>query len=338
MRESSVSVRSLRKVYKPSPAWMKVLVRSNLTNDVVALEDVSFEVGPGETLAVVGPNGAGKSTVFRILVGLTTPTLGSAHVMGLDCARKSKAVRRLVGWMPAEDRSLLLRLTCRENLRFHGRLHGMTKPQIVERTDRVLHDVGLTAYIDATPFALSAGMKARLQLARALLHEPRILVLDEPTGSVDPVAAHSLLELIIELVETRKLAALISSHRLEEIEALHSQVILLDEGAIRYNGDLDDLRKEYDRARIEFEFDRPGKAAAAAARLRGSNHIESVVCEDSIVTVALRPNARIANVVKNLGEDAAALIHIRDTRTPLRDILASMYSRSSSRSETAEAG
>ena len=189
--EPSVSVEGLGKVYTPSPPWMKVLVRTNLKHNVVALDDVTFDVAPGEILAVVGPNGAGKSTAFRILVGLTSATTGKATVMGLDCGRQSQAVRRLVGWMPAEDRSLLMRLSCLENLRFHGRMHGMNKTEIAERSERVLDEVGLTKFADATPFALSAGMKARLQLARALFHEPSVLILDEPTGSVDPVAAHA---------------------------------------------------------------------------------------------------------------------------------------------------
>jgi ABC-2 type transport system ATP-binding protein len=326
MQESTVIVKALRKIYEPSPPWMRFLVRTNLTHDVVALDGVDLEVGPGEILAVVGPNGAGKSTAFRILVGLTSPTSGTATVLGFDCASQSKRVRRLVGWMPAEDRSLLLRLSCRENLRFHGRLHNMPHRDLDHKVSAVLADVGLTSFADDTPFALSAGMRARLQLARALLHEPRVLILDEPTGSVDPVAAHSLLELIIEIVEHRRIAALISSHRLEEIEALHSHVILLDRGAVRYDGDLDELRNEYDRARIELEFSNGDVSAAVGSMLKASNHVEGVSQQQAAVSVILKPGARIADLLTELGSDVTELLHIRDLRTPLRDILASMYS------------
>jgi ABC-2 type transport system ATP-binding protein len=323
--DSSVVVRDLRKVYEPSPPWMRFLVRSNLTHDVVALDGIDFEVGPGEIMAVVGPNGAGKSTAFRVLVGLTSPTSGTASVMGFNCASQSKQVRRMVGWMPAEDRSLLLRLSCRENLRFHARLHNISFRDLNQSISAVLADVGLTEFADDTPFALSAGMRARLQLARALLHHPRVLILDEPTGSVDPVAAHTLLELITEIVAERRIAALISSHRLEEIEALHSHVILLDRGAVRYDGDLDELRKEWDLARVELGFTNGEVASSVASMLKASNHLETVTQAGDSVTVTLKPTSRIADVLTALGSDVAELLHIRDLRTPLRDILASMY-------------
>jgi len=325
MIESAVVARRLKKIYEPSPRWMKFLVRTNLTQDVVALDEVDFEVGPGELLAVVGPNGAGKSTAFRILVGLTSPTSGSAKVMGLDSTTESKRVRRLTGWMPAEDRSLLLRLSCRENLRFHGRLHGMQQRHVEERIDTILDQVGLAVFADATPFALSAGMRARLQLARALLHEPRVLILDEPTGAVDPVAAHALLELIIEIVEKNRLAALISSHRLEEIEALHSHVILLDRGAIRYDGDLDDLRRKYDRARVELEFTDHTSASQAELMLKRGQKVESSAIDGDSLVVTLSPGVRLSDVFAGLGGEREQLVHMRDSRTPLRDVLAALY-------------
>jgi ABC-2 type transport system ATP-binding protein len=328
MNQASVVVTSLHKVYVPSPPWMRFLVRTNLTHDVVALDGVDFEVGPGEILAVVGPNGAGKSTAFRILVGLTSPTGGSAKVMGFDCANESKSVRRLVGWMPAEDRSLLLRLSCRENLLFHGRLHNLPKAEIEGKVSSVLADVGLADSADDTPFALSAGMRTRLQLARALLHEPSVLILDEPTGSVDPVAAHGLLELITDIVDSRKIAALISSHRLEEIEALHSHVILLDKGSVRYDGDLDELRRQYDRARLEFEFSDDTAAASAESILLRSRSLENVSRDGKEVLVTLQQDARISAVLADLGAGVDSLVHIRESRTPLRDILASMYAGS----------
>ncbi len=328
MREASVVVRGLHKVYEPSPPWMRFLVRSNLTHNVVALDDVNFEVGPGEILVIVGPNGAGKSTAFRILVGLTSPTSGSAKVMGFDCADESNRVRRVVGWMPAEDRSLLLRLSCRENLFFHGRLHNLPKMDIEAKIKSVLADVGLAEFADDTPFALSAGMRARLQLARALLHEPSVLILDEPTGSVDPVAAHALLELITDIVRSRNIAALISSHRLEEIEALHSHVILLDKGAVRYDGDLDELRRDYDRARLELDFGDDTAAVSAETNLRRSENIETVSREGPDVVVTLKRDTHMSAVLADLGTAVGRLVHIRESRTPLRDILAAMYAGS----------
>jgi ABC-2 type transport system ATP-binding protein len=155
-----------------------------------------------------------------------------------------------------------------------------------------------------------------------------VLILDEPTGSVDPVAAHGLLELITDIVDSRKIAALISSHRLEEIEALHSHVILLDKGSVRYDGDLDELRRQYDRARLEFEFSDDTAAASAESILLRSRSLENVSRDGKEVLVTLQQDARISAVLADLGAGVDSLVHIRESRTPLRDILASMYAGS----------
>jgi ABC-2 type transport system ATP-binding protein len=326
-RAASVRVSNLSKTYYPSPGWMKLLVRTNIKHEVTALDDVSFEVGPGEICAVVGPNGAGKTTTFRILIGLTTLTSGEARVMGYDCDRQSVAIRKLVGWMPAEDRSLIMRLSCAENLRFHGRLQGLKGEELKGRIKDTLAKVGLAHAAESSVFALSAGMRARLQLARALLHNPRVLILDEPTGSVDPVASHELLNLIISIVEEQKLAALISSHRLEEIEALHSHAILLDKGQIKYDGDLDTLRLDLDRLVVELVFASPD-AAERARGLMASGEFGTLVSADGpAVQIMLTGGVGIGQLLTSLGSLAAELEHVRELKTPLRDLLAQMYQR-----------
>ena len=325
-REPSISVQDLTKVYHPSPRWMKALVKSNITAPVVALDGISFEVGPGEICAVVGPNGAGKTTTFRILVGLTTPSSGKATVAGFDSRTESVAVRRMVGWMPGEERSLLMRLSCSENLRFHGRLQGLKGDELQSRINDALAKVGIAHAAEHSVFALSSGMRARLQLARALLHRPRVLILDEPTGSVDPVAAHELLGLIISIVEEEKLAAVISSHRLEEIEALHSHVILLDRGRIRYDGDLDELRAIVDRRQLEFRFGSPRGAEQAARLLQAWGVGEVRFGENGSLTYLLNSSEiTTGQVLATLDEVVGDIIHVGEARQPLRDILASMY-------------
>jgi ABC-2 type transport system ATP-binding protein len=324
---ASVRVENLSKVYYPSPGWMKFLVRTNIKREVVALDGISFEVGPGEICAVVGPNGAGKTTTFRILIGLTTSTSGEARLMGLDCNRESVSVRRLVGWMPAEDRSLIMRLSCAENLYFHGQLQGLSGEDLRERVRVSLSRVGLTHAAESTVFALSAGMRARLQLARALLHDPRVLILDEPTGSVDPVASHELLNLIIEIVESRGIAALISSHRLEEIEALHSHAILLDRGQIRFDGDLDTMRKQLDRPSVEIEFATVDAAQRAAKEIENPGLGEAVHVEGASLTCILAPEVKMGSVLVALSPLIDQVTHVREVQTPLRDLLAEMYQR-----------
>lgn len=239
----AIDVRGLSKVYEPTPAWMRVLVRSASLVPVTALDAVTFSLAAGEICAVIGPNGAGKSTLFRILTGLTTPSAGIARVLGMDPVTDAHRIRRHVGFMPAEDRTLFLRHTCRENLRFHGRLQGIEESTLKQRIDDVLDLVGLGAAKDRTGFALSSGMRSRLMLARALVHEPRVLILDEPTGAVDPIGAHEFLELIIKITVERGTATLISSHRLEEIDALRDNVLLLDRGRVVMAGSLEEFRR-----------------------------------------------------------------------------------------------
>ncbi len=324
--QPSIVVQHVNKTYVPSPTWLRALVKTNITDPVVALRDINFEVAPGEIVGVVGPNGAGKTTTFRILVGLTTPTSGTATVMGYDTARNASHVRSLVGWMPGDDRSLLMRLSCAENLRFHGRLQGLNPSTMDERIREVLESVGLAHAYSKTIFALSAGMRSRLQLARALLHDPRVLILDEPTAAIDPVASHALLKLIMDIVEERKLAALVSSHRLEEIEALGSRVILLDRGTIRHDGDLEWMRQKLERPMLEIEF---GDSASATLALKAIN-------ESSIETVSSLEDETTVRCVMDHGTPSGTVLaefngllphitRISEVKRPLRELLAEIY-------------
>lgn len=319
-----VSMRGVTKVYRPTPPIMRMLVRTTIYEDVVALAGVDLEVAPGETVAIVGPNGAGKTTIFRILTGLTTATDGTAHVLGHDTVRESVEVRRLIGFMPAEDRALFMRMTCLENLVFHARLQHIPRREIVPRSIEILEQVGLGSRARSSVFSLSAGMRARLQLARALLHRPRLLILDEPTGAVDPVGAHELLQLVQQIVHDYELAALISSHRLEEIEALGSNVVLLDAGRIRYQGNLDRLRRHWQRPIVELEFPTRHAAAKAAGVLDGTG----VEVERAGVRLIchLTSGSTTGDLLRWLDHRAHELVHVREVPTPLRDILAQIYS------------
>jgi ABC-2 type transport system ATP-binding protein len=322
-RAPVVTLRGLTKVYDPTPRWMRAFARTHITTSVRALDGVDLTVGQGEICAIVGPNGAGKTTLFRIIVGLTNPTSGTGSVMGLDIERDSERIRQVVGWMPSEDRSLLMRATCMENLKLHGRLQGMPKNLLAERAALVLDAVNLSAQRDAVVASLSAGMKARLRLARALLPGPRVLILDEPTGAVDPIAAHGLLNLIMDLTKREELAVLLSSHRLEEIEALRSQAMLLDSGRIRYSGDLDELRREFDAPIVEFIFQTASEATGAAATLTGYG-IEAFA-EDAAVRCPRKADQTVGDIIAALGPAAAMVNHVNEVPMPLRDLIAKVY-------------
>lgn len=320
-----VEVNDVTKVYTPFPWWLRSMVRTQVRSPVVALDGVSFELRAGQICGVIGPNGAGKSTLFRVLTGLTTPTAGSATVMGHDVARRSTLVRRHLGFMPADDRSLMLRQTCWNNLAFHGRLRGLTERALRMRIDEILEIVGLSAARDRVGFALSSGMRARLQLARALLHEPEVLILDEPTASVDPVSSHGILELLRHLAVERGVAVLVSSHRVEEIESLHDNVVLLDRGRLVHWGDLDSLRDVWERPMLEIQFAGTAAARFAESLLARQQGIEIVESRDGWLTI--RSQIVTGEVLALLDGQLPRVVAVREKRMPLRELIALMTGR-----------
>jgi ABC-2 type transport system ATP-binding protein len=320
--EPLVEIHDLTKTYEPSPLWLRFLLRSAIDQPVHALNGVTLSVHPGEVCAIVGPNGAGKSTLFRILTGLTTPTTGSAAVLGRDVQTESRRVRRQVGFMPADDRSLFLRHTCWQNLAFHGHLQGVPKSELPGRISDVLEMVGLGHAATRAGFALSSGMRARLQLARALLHRPKVLILDEPTGTVDPIGAHQLLNLIEELTHELGLAVLLSSHRLEEIDALRDNVAFLDRGHLVHWGDLATLRRLWEQPRLLIRFKTDAGAADAADRLSCKRGMEVERAEDNALMVTTGASA--GEVLSALGSRLDELVFVEEDKMPLRELLSKL--------------
>ncbi len=315
-----VKVVDLHKVYDPSPIWMRFLLRTAVRSPVTALDGLSLSLGRGQVMAVVGPNGAGKSTLFRILTGLTTATSGSVEVCGVDVARDPVQVRRLVGFQPTEDQTLYLRLSCNENLRFHGRLHGLRGRVLERRIQDTLEMVGLGGVGERVGFALSAGMRARLNLARALLHRPALLILDEPTGAVDPVGSHELLQVIQTAAREASTAVLLSSHRLEEIEALDDQVALLNKGKLVYQGDLGQLRRRWQRPTYELSFASWGQLQRAISVLTASGlPLEVARTDGRELTVSF--DGPLGEVLSQLNGQLTGLASVRPSTISLRDLL-----------------
>jgi len=317
----------LTKLYEPTPRWMRAFARTHIRETVRALDGIDVTVGAGQICAIVGPNGAGKTTMFRIIVGLTTASDGHGSVMGLDVGRDSEQIRQVVGWMPSEDRSLLMRATAKENLQLHGRLQGMPRKLLAERITHALELVNLLPQTNTVVAGMSAGMKARLRLARALLPGPRALILDEPTGAVDPIAAHGLLQLIMDLVQQESLAVLISSHRLEEIEALQSQALLMDTGRVKYSGDLDSLRSQWETPQLELVFGEAETARQAAVELIALG--VDVAADGPRLTCRQRSKGTVGTVLAGLGPLAASVQHVREIPMPLRDLIAQVYRQDS---------
>jgi len=196
--------------------------------DNLVVDDLSFAIAPGECLGVIGPNGAGKTTTIRMCLGLTEPDGGSIHALGLQMPRDALAIKAQIGVVTQMD-TLDPDFSCAENLLVYGRYFGMKDAAIRARIPALLEFASLTAKADAKPGQLSGGMKRRLSLARALVNDPKLLLLDEPTTGLDPQARHLMWERLQLLLQQGK-SILLTTHFMDEAERLCSRLLVLDHG------------------------------------------------------------------------------------------------------------
>ena len=194
-----------------------------------AITDISFRVEPGEVLGFLGPNGAGKTTTMKIITGFIPPTSGSATVAGFDIIRQSVEARRRIGYMP-ETVPLYTEMTVTEYLRFMGRIRGMNRAYINRRIDEVVGICRLEDYSSTHISKLSKGFRQRVGIAQAILHEPEILILDEPTIGIDPIQVVETRQLIRDLGGEHTL--IVSTHILPEVSMICERVIIIHEGQI----------------------------------------------------------------------------------------------------------
>lgn len=199
--------------------------------ELLAVNDVSFNVAPGEIFGLLGPNGAGKSTLIRILTTLIPPTSGAARVAGYDVLTEPNRVRKAIGVIPQAMTSDP-DLTCEENLSIHARLYDVPSSQRKHVTMRLLEAVQLEKWSKAYARTLSGGMRRRLEIARGLVHNPSILFLDEPSTGLDPVSRMSVWELITRLREEHGLTLFLTTHYMDEADRLCDRLAIVDRGQI----------------------------------------------------------------------------------------------------------
>jgi len=204
---------------------------------VTAVRNISFEVHPGEVYGLLGPNGSGKSTTLKILLGLVTPNQGRAMIFGQDS--RDYHSRRDVGFLP-ENPYFYKFLTAAETLRFYGKVCGMGGTILNKRIDELIHLVGLEDARDRRIGGFSKGMLQRIGLAQALIQDPRLVVLDEPTAGVDPAGSHRIRDLILDLKKRGK-TVLLTSHLLEQVQEICDRVGIMARGEMIREGALADL-------------------------------------------------------------------------------------------------
>lgn len=272
--------------------------------DVVAVSDVTFSVGPGVT-ALLGPNGAGKSTLFRVMCGLTAPTRGTVRVLGAD-ARADRAVRGRIGLAPQQD-ALFDRLPARRFVEVAAATHGVADVEAHAR--RVLDLVDLDADEPKVVGAYSKGMRQRVKLAAALVHDPDVLILDEPLTGLDPVQRNRMIQLFHRLGDDGK-CLLVSSHVLDEVARLGSRVLVIAQGRLAATGDYRDLRNLMD--------DRPHRIRVAAD---GARVLAAALVERGLVDgVSVAPDSLTVDTtdVDRFGRHIAGVA--RDCGVRLREV------------------
>ncbi|MFT5153398.1 MAG: ABC-2 type transport system ATP-binding protein, partial [Planctomycetota bacterium] len=281
--------------------------------DLVAVEDVSFEAAAGEIFGLLGPNGAGKSTTIGCISGLLTPTSGQVRVMGHDVVRDGKKAKRTLGIVP-QELALYEDLSATDNLRFWGAAYGLKGAHLEARVRDVLDGVGLADRGKEAVKGYSGGMKRRLNFACGIVHEPKVLLLDEPTVGVDPQSRVRLLELVRMQAEAGT-CVLYTTHYMEEAQELCDRLAIVDNGEIKAKGSLDELRAligDRDLVRLTGSF----SEQACRTALAGLDRSEVVSVEDSSLIVALEgASRRLPELFAALSE-AGADVHETSVRRP----------------------
>jgi ABC-2 type transport system ATP-binding protein len=238
--------------------------------DVKALRGVSFAVAPGTVFGLLGPNGAGKSTVVKILTTLSEPDEGRATVAGVDVAAQPDLVRRSAG-VVAQASGVDIQATGRENLRLQGQIYGMRGSPLEQRVSELLERFGLADAADRIARGYSGGMQRRLDIAMALVHDPAVLFLDEPTTGLDPEVRAAMWEEIWTLAHEGGKTVLLTTHYLEEADQLASQLAIVDRGAVVARGTPEELKSELrgDAVEVELAGEYDGVASAAVTDMAG---------------------------------------------------------------------
>jgi len=208
-----------------------------------ALRGLSIRIKKGEIFGLLGPNGAGKTTTLFILSTLVTPTSGTARVMGHDVLREPVKVRSITG-LCMGGTSFLWDMTPREILKYYALLFGMDSQKRKERIDKLVKDLGIEKFQDSDFYTLSTGMRQKVAVAKSLLNEPEVLLLDEPTAGLDVEVAIKIREYVAEMVKETGMTVILTSHHLYEVEKLCRQIAIIDEGRLVTKGNVKDIRTE----------------------------------------------------------------------------------------------
>lgn len=309
--EPLISVRDLEKRY----------------SDVKALQGISFSVQPGEVLGILGPNGSGKTTAIKSILGLLTFDAGTISVAGADIPRQRRRVLGRMGAVLEGARNIYWFLSPRENLRYFAGIRGFAHRQVQERMERLLDRLGLTEVAEKEVRKFSSGMKQKVALACALVHDPDILLLDEPTVGLDVKAAAEVRGMIAHLAGKRGRTILVTSHDMSFMEAVCSRVLIIREGRIVSHESLEDLRRRFSRKIYQVTLaSRPGEEGLAGIRQLAGLDVSE--CERGILLSLLPETPETFHRVLDLLEESGLEpVDISTVESSLEEIFLDLVGR-----------
>ncbi len=296
----------------------KVIEAKNLVKTYpgkVTLYNFSLDVDGGEVLGLLGPNGAGKSTFIRILTGLEKADSGEIKLFGNPA---SKETRRMIGVAPQEN-SIYPLLTCMENLLYFGSLYGVGGKKAKEKAEALLNELGLIEKKNVPAGYLSGGMKRRVNLACALMHEPKIIILDEPTTGLDPSTRRNMWRMVTRIVTESKATLILTTHYMEEAEALCERIAFINAGQIAAEGKPKELKKMAGREIAKIK-SIPGVYVKLEPMLKKINGIDVTVTEHGIVVESENVSQKIPEISRVFGKHKEEIIEFSVSRPSLEDV------------------
>ncbi len=290
--------------------------------DFTALDRLSIALDRGQILGLIGPNGAGKTTAIKILVGLARPTSGRATIAGADCLRESRRIKRLVGYMP-DTFGAYDNMRVREYLDFFGAAFAIPRRERMRRIGEVLELAGATSMQDLYVESLSHGMRQRIGLARTMLHDPQVLILDEPANGLDPQARIETREILIRLAEAGK-TLIVTSHILPELARICSRVAIITHGRLRAFGTLDEIMRRVRQQRtIEVQLASAEGLEQAAAAVRElapeADDVAPSLAESVVRFRSAMPERRLGELLAGLVAAGVEVTQFRELHVDLED-------------------